>query len=160
MEVLHKNVNRWKNWYFVLWSLTAIKGYLQYLNVSQRNFHETRYMFPEYYEIPLDGFSMAQKTNVSMLFGPPCMYSTLHWRNALFLFPTTTPQQEMQLFPQNPLPAPHRPTGLQIITGNYRLTTAHYRQITGIYMTFTIKDIYRYRRFTDNARLFTADYHR
>ena len=29
-------------------------------------------MFPEYYENPLDGFSMAQKTNVSMLFGPPC----------------------------------------------------------------------------------------
>ena len=42
----------------------------------------------------------------------------------------------MQLFPQNPLPAPHRPTGLQIITGNYRLTTAHYRQITDIHMTY------------------------
>ena len=28
----------------------------------------------------------------------------------------------MQLLPQDPLPAPHRTTGLQITTGNYRLT--------------------------------------
>ena len=63
-------------------------------------------------------------------------------------------------FPQNPLPAPHRTTGLQIITGNYRLTTTHYRQITGIYMAFTIKDVYRYRRFTDKVGLFTTHYHR
>ena len=65
---------------------------------------------------------------------------------------------EMQLFPQNPLPALHRTTELQIITGNYRLTTAHYRQITGIFMVFTIRDVYRYRRFTDQAGLFTADF--
>ena len=61
---------------------------------------------------------------------------------------------EMQLFPQNPLPAPHRTTGLQIITGNYRLTTARYRQITGIYMVFTI-NVYRYRRFTNKVGVFT-----
>ena len=48
---------------------------------------------------------------------------------------------EMQLFAQTPLPAPHRTTRLQIITGNYRLTTAHYRQITGIHMTFTINNV-------------------
>ena len=40
---------------------------------------------------------------------------------------------KMQLVLQNPLPALHRTTGLEISTGNYRLTTAHYRQITGIY---------------------------
>ena len=67
---------------------------------------------------------------------------------------------EMQLFLQNALPAPHHTTGLQIITANYRLATAHYQQITGIYMVFTIKDVYRYRQFTDKAGLFTADYRR
>ena len=67
----------------------------------------------------------------------------------------------MQLSLQNPLPGPHHTTtGLQIIIDNYRLTTAHYRQITGIYMVFTIKDVYRYRQFTDKAGLFTADYRR
>ena len=66
----------------------------------------------------------------------------------------------MQLFPQNPLPAPHHITELQIITGNYRLTAAHYSQIADIYMTFSIKDVYHYRRFTDKAGLFTAYYRR
>ena len=37
---------------------------------------------------------------------------------------------------------------------------AHYQQITRIYMTFTIKDVYRYQRFTDKTGLFTADYRR
>ena len=57
--------------------------------------------------------------------------------------------------------APHRTTGLQIITGNYWLTTAHCREITGLYMTLydlAINDVYRYQRFTDKAGLFTADY--
>ena len=34
---------------------------------------------------------------------------------------------------------------------------AHYRQITGTYVAFTIKDVYRYRRLTDKAGVFTAD---
>ena len=63
-------------------------------------------------------------------------------------------------FSQIPLSAPHRTTGLQIITSNYRLTMTNCWQITSIYMVFTIKDIYRYRRFTDKAGLFTADYRR
>ena len=67
---------------------------------------------------------------------------------------------EIQLFPQNPLPAPHGTTRLQIFTGSYWLTTAHYRQITGIYMAFNIKDAYGYRQFTDKAGLFTTDYRR
>ena len=57
-------------------------------------------------------------------------------------------------------PIPHRTTRMQIITGDYRLTSAHYRHITGIYMAFTIKNVYCYRRFTDNVSLFTADYRR
>ena len=71
-----------------------------------------------------------------------------------------TKRLEMQLFPQTPLPAPHRTTGLQIITGDYRLTMTHCRQITGIYLAFTIKDVYRYWRFPDKAGLFTVDYRR
>ena len=67
---------------------------------------------------------------------------------------------EIQLFHQNPLPASHHTTGLQIITGNYQLTTAHYHQITSIYVAFTIKNAYCYWRFTDKAGLFTADYGR
>ena len=66
---------------------------------------------------------------------------------------------EMQLFPRNPLPAPHRATGLQMITGNYRLTTAHYRQISGIHLALTI-NVYHYRQFTDKAALFATDYRR
>ena len=58
---------------------------------------------------------------------------------------------EMQPFPQNPLPAPHRTTRSQIITGNYLLTTSHYWQITGIYMAFNIQDVYCYRQFTDKV---------
>ena len=60
-------------------------------------------------------------------------------------------------FPQSPLPAPHCTSRLQIITGNYRVTMAHYRQITSIHLAFTVYDAYRYRRFTDKAGLFTAD---
>ena len=67
---------------------------------------------------------------------------------------------EMQLFPKNPLPAPHRTTSLQIITGHYRLTIAHYRQITSICTAFTIRDVYRYRQFTGKIGLFTANYRR
>ena len=52
--------------------------------------------------------------------------------------------------------APH--TGLRIITGNCRHTTAHYRQITPIYVAFDIKAVYRYWRFTDKAGLFTTYY--
>ena len=54
----------------------------------------------------------------------------------------------------------HRTTRSQRIAGNYRLTMAHYRQITGIYMAFTMKVVYRYRLFTDKASLFTAYYRR
>ena len=43
------------------------------------------------------------------------------------------------------------------IANSYRQTTGHYQQITGIYMTFTIKDVYRYLRFTDKSGLI---YHR
>ena len=53
--------------------------------------------------------------------------------------------------------APHRRIAN---TGNYRLTTAHCRHITGIYMAFFIWDVYRYRRFIDLAGLFTTDYRR
>ena len=61
-------------------------------------------------------------------------------------------------FFQNSLPAPHRTTRLQIITGKYSQT--HYQQITGIHTAFTTKDAYRYRRFTDSVGLFTTDYDR
>ena len=67
---------------------------------------------------------------------------------------------EMQLFPKNPLPVPHRTTSLQIITSNYRQTMAHYRQIPGMYMGFTIKEFRRYWRFTDKPGLFIAYYRR
>ena len=70
------------------------------------------------------------------------------------------PELDMQLFPENPLSAPHRTTTLQIIIGSYRHTIAHYRQITGIYMAFNIKHVYRYRRFPDKVGLFTTDYRR
>ena len=65
---------------------------------------------------------------------------------------------EVQLFPKIPLPAPHRTTRTQNITGNYRPTSALYRHITGIYMAFTLKNDYCYQRFTDMIGLFTADY--
>ena len=67
---------------------------------------------------------------------------------------------EMQLFPKNPLPVPHRTTSLQIITSNYRQTMAHYRQIPGMYMGFTIKEFRRSWRFTDKPGLFIAYYRR
>ena len=38
---------------------------------------------------------------------------------------------EVQLFPQRPLPTPHRTTRLQIITGNYWLDTVRYRHLYG-----------------------------
>ena len=43
-------------------------------------------------------------------------------------------------------------------TGLYRQTVTHCGQITSIYMAFTIRDGYRYRRFTDKAGPFTTDY--
>ena len=67
---------------------------------------------------------------------------------------------ETHLFPRNSLPAPHCTTRMRIITGNYRPASTHYRQITGIYMGFTIKDVQLYQRFTDKVGLFTADYRR
>ena len=67
---------------------------------------------------------------------------------------------EMQIFLQNPLPAPHRITGLQIITGNYRLTTAHHLQFPAFMWLSLFNDVYCYRRFTDKAGLFTAEYRR
>ena len=56
-------------------------------------------------------------------------------------------------------PKPITGTALQRhIPNNYRLTTAHYRQITGTYMAFNIKDVYRYRRFADKVGIFATDY--
>ena len=80
--------------------------------------------------------------------------------NIILLVVSSTILLQMQLFPQNPLPAPHRTTRSQMIAGDYRLTADHYRQINVIYMALTIKDVYYYRRFTDKAVLFTADYGR
>ena len=61
----------------------------------------------------------------------------------------------MQLLPQKPLPALYHTTGLKIITGSYQQTVGHYQQTTRIYMAFTKKDCYRYRRFTDKVGLST-----
>ena len=61
--------------------------------------------------------------------------------------------------PRNPITG-SAPRSMQIITGNYRLTSAYYRHIAGIYMVFTIKNVYCYRRLTDKVGLFTADYRR
>ena len=62
----------------------------------------------------------------------------------------------MQVFHPKPITgtAPHCR-----IANNYRQLPADYDlllQSTGIYMAFTIKDVYRYRRCTDKAGLFTA----
>ena len=64
-----------KNRHFVTWSLTAEKCYSQYLSFFQRHFHERKHIFSEYYANSLNSFSMAEKRNVSMLFGPPCTSS-------------------------------------------------------------------------------------
>ena len=62
---------------------------------------------------------------------------------------------EMPLLPKKPLPSLHRTTKLRITAVSYRLTTAHYWQITGMYVyDFHYKNVNSYQRFTDKAGLF------
>ena len=46
----------------------------QYLNLCEQNFHETKHVFLQYYGNHLNDFSMAQKTNVSILFVRACTF--------------------------------------------------------------------------------------
>ena len=66
-------MNRWKIDTLLYDLLNAVQSYSQYLNVCQTNFHKAKHMCHSYYANPTNSFSLVKETNVSILFGPPCM---------------------------------------------------------------------------------------